>query len=112
MLCFTTLRRCPGQAAAGGDQVGWVEGAPAVLALVTPRLRIATVGARPLDVSVGQEAFGLGVEELAGSLFGQIPVVEESEEHVLGDRRWFAVPVEVYRSQEMPTAFQLTRNSA
>ncbi len=68
------------------DEVDRIEGAAAVLALVAPGLRVLAVRADPLDVAIGQEALILLVEVLLADPAVDVALLEQPEEHVLGDR--------------------------
>ena len=46
---------------------------------------VAAVGARAVDVAVGQEPLGLGIVRLAHRLAVEVSVLAEGQEHVVGD---------------------------
>src|SRR5690606_23238503 len=81
VLGLADYRLTAAELAAWGDQLRRVEGAPAVVALVAPCVRVTAVGASALDVAVGQEALvGLAVE--LGHCLGVdvAPLVEHAED--------------------------------
>ncbi len=67
------------------DQFLRVEGASAVLTLVSPGLGIVAVGTGALDVAVWQEAVGFEVEVLFARPLVYVPVPEKLHEDVVGD---------------------------
>ena len=84
VLGLAEHRRIAGQFALGVDEIGRVQGPPAVVALIASGVHEPAVGAGPLHIPVGEESPRLVVEELLGHLAVQIPVVEEFHEEVLG----------------------------
>ena len=48
--------------------------------------RVAAVGAGALHVAIGKESLGFRVEELGSGLLGEVAMLEEAQEDVLGHR--------------------------
>ena len=68
------------------DQVGRVELVAAVVALVAARARVAADRAGALDVAVGQRAAGGRRDRAERGLREDVPVLQQGEEDLLGDR--------------------------
>ncbi len=67
------------------DQVGGIERAAALVALITASVVIGTVRTGALDVAIGQKALDVGIEELLTGALVDVPVVQLLQEHLLGD---------------------------
>ena len=94
-------RNRTGDRAARVDQVGGVQRAAALLALVAVGAIVAAVGAGPDDVAVGQKLSGLLVVILHRRLLGELALVVQRAEKVRGrlvmhGRRGARVDVERY----------------
>ncbi len=70
-------------AAARLQQVDCVEHLPAAVALVAPRFLVAAQRARAFNVTVGQEAAGLRVEQLVLGVLVKELLLQEPQEDVL-----------------------------
>ncbi len=75
----------PGEAAPRSDEIGGIELAPAVVALIASCAVVVTVRAGSLHIAVGEETLGFGVEQLLTGLYVDEAVFGQFREDVLRD---------------------------
>ncbi|GBD19551.1 hypothetical protein HRbin27_02058 [bacterium HR27] len=85
MLGLARNRALTAQTAAWLDEIDRIECPPAVIALVTASVRIATIGARTLDIAVRQETPVVLAVELDLGLREDVAALVERSKDVLGD---------------------------
>ena len=85
MLGLPELGRGSAVPTPGIHQFGGVKGFAAVITLVAARAGILTVGARTLDIAVGEETFAFGAIGLRSAVFIDIVLIKQSQEHILGN---------------------------
>ena len=98
MFRLSYLGRGPTGTASEPDQFLRVQRAATVVALVAARAVIGAVGACAFDVSVRQESLVVRAEGLTHRVCVKIALVQEAQEHILGD---FSVVLGVCRSKQV-----------